>query len=85
MRETKDCQLLVFSVTLFNLDQNKNQNPSIDKVQNLKKKEGKYTNTLAKSRVTARFLMEDMLSNLLPKFTEICKETLVGRQDKYQL
>ena len=29
------CQLLVFSVTLFKIDQNKNQNGSIDKVQNL--------------------------------------------------
>jgi len=29
--------LLVFSVTPFKIDQNKNQNRSIDKVQNLRK------------------------------------------------
>ena len=30
-------ELLVFSVTPFKIDQNKNQNRSIDKVQNLRK------------------------------------------------
>ena len=29
------CELLIFSVTPFKIDQNKNQNRSIDKVQNL--------------------------------------------------
>ena len=33
-------QLLVFSVTPFKIDQNKNQNHSIDQVQNLKKERG---------------------------------------------
>jgi len=34
-RVTKSPVLLVFSVTQFKMDQNKNQNRSIDKVQNL--------------------------------------------------
>ena len=34
-------QLLVFSVTRFKIDQNQNQNRSIDKVQ----KEGKYSDS----------------------------------------
>jgi len=39
-------------------------------------KEGKYAKTLAKILVTAIFLMRDMRRNFLPKFTEICMETL---------
>jgi len=38
-------------------------------------KEGKYAKTLAKTLVTAIFLMQDMQRNLLPKFIEICMET----------
>ena len=34
-QELKSKKLLVFSVTTFKIDQNKNQNCSIDKVQNL--------------------------------------------------
>jgi len=55
--------LLVFSVTSFKIDQNKTQNSSIDKVQNLEKKGRKYAKTLAKSQVTAIFLMQDMRRN----------------------
>jgi len=58
-------QLLVFSVTPFKIDQNKTQNSSIDKFQNLEKKEGKYAKTLAKSKVTAIFLMQDKRINFL--------------------
>ena len=37
LRELRECMnvLLVFSVTPFKIDQNKNQNHSTDKVQNL--------------------------------------------------
>ena len=41
-------ELLVFSVTPFKIDQNKNQNRSIGKVQNLEMKAGTCTKTLAK-------------------------------------
>ena len=44
------------------------------KVQKLRKKEGKYANTLARKQVTAIFLMEDMRRIFLPKFIEICTE-----------
>ena len=49
---------LVFSDKLFKVDQNKKQNRSIDKVQNLGKEEGKYEKALAKIQVT--YLMQDM-------------------------
>ena len=35
------------------------------------KKEGKYATTLAKFKVTAIFLMQDMRRNLLPKFIDL--------------
>ena len=55
--------LLVFSITPFKIDQNKNQNRSKDCLESEKKK-GKYANTLAKIQVTAIFLMEDMRRNV---------------------
>jgi len=55
--------LLVFSVTSFKINQNKNQNSSNDKVQNLEEKEGKYAKTFAKIQVTAMFLTQDMRRN----------------------
>ena len=69
--------LLVFSVTSFkmNQNQNQNQNSSIDKVQNLEKKEGKYAKTLAKIQVTVMFLTPDMRRNCVPKFMGIFMET----------
>ena len=66
--------LLVFSFTPFKIDQNKNQNRSIDKLQNLGKMEGKYAKTLTKIQVAAVSLMQDMRRNILPKFVEICTE-----------
>ena len=68
-------ELLVFSVTPFKIDQNKNKNRSTDRVQNLRKKEErKYAKTLAKIQVTEIFPMEDMQRNFSPKFIEICME-----------
>ena len=71
--------LLVFSVTPFKIDQNKNQNRSIDKVQNLGNertlKGGKYTKTLAKIQVRGIFRIRDIRRNALPKLIEICMET----------
>ena len=65
--------LLIFIVTPFWINQNNNQNCSIDKVQNREreKKEGNYASTLAKIQVTANFLMEDMRTNFLPKFIDL--------------
>ena len=49
-------KLLVFSVTAFEVDQNKNQNRSIDKIQNLEnKKEGNM------KRPSPRFTPEEYL------------------------
>ena len=56
--------------------QSKEQNRSINKVQNLRKKEGKYAKILSKIQVTAVFLKQDMRTNFLPKFIKICKEKL---------
>ena len=67
-------ELLVFSVTPLKIDQNKNQNRAVDKVQN-PRKEGKYAKNLAKIQVTAIFLMQNMRRNFLTKFKEICMET----------
>ena len=67
--------LLVFSVTPFKIDQTKNQNRPIDKVQNLEMKGGTYTKTLAKIQVRGIFRIRDIRRNVLPKFIEICMET----------
>ena len=64
--------LLVFSVTPFEKNQNKNQNSSNDKVQNLEEYEGKYGKTFAKIQATAMFLTQDMRRNFLPKFISTC-------------
>ena len=40
------------------------------------KKEGKYPKTLAKIQITKSFVKQDMRRNVLPKFKEICLETL---------
>jgi len=54
--------LLVFRVKAFKIDQNKNQNRSIDNLFHRfwEIKERKYAKTLAKILVTAIFLMQDM-------------------------
>ena len=67
--------LLVFSVTPFKIDQNNNQNCSIDKVRNLGNERGKYTKTLAKIRARRIFRIRDIRRNVSPKFLEICLET----------
>ena len=72
---TLQFKLLVFRVTPFRINQNNNQNCSIDKSRIGEKKERNYANTLAKIQATANFLMEDMRRNFLPKFIEICMET----------
>ena len=68
--------LLVFSVTPFKMDENKNKNRSIDKVQNPREmKGGTYPKTLAKIQVRGIFRIRDIRRNVLPKFIEICMET----------
>ena len=62
-------QLLVFSVTPFKTDQNKNQNRSIDKVQNLGNE--RYTKTLAKIQVRGIFRVRDIRRNVFTKLIEI--------------
>ena len=60
--------LLVFNVTPFKIDRNKNKNRSIEKGLGIwEKKEGKYAKPLAKIQVTAIF--QDMQRNVL------CMET----------
>ena len=72
-RKTTRCGIAGFQCHAI---QNKNQNCSIDEVQNLrKKKEGNYAKTLAKIQVTAIFLLQDMRRRFFPKFIEICMET----------
>ena len=66
-------QLLVFSVTPFKIDQNKNQNRSIDKVQNLGNE--RYTKTLAKIQVRGIFRVRDIRRNVFTKLIETCMET----------
>ena len=63
--------LLVFSVTPFRINQNKNQSRS-DRLspESGKRTEGKYEKTLAKIQVTTIFLMKDMRRNFLPKFID---------------
>ena len=70
---------MVFTVTPFKIDQNQNQNSSIDKVvQNREKNEGKYAKILAKIQVTAIFLMQDMRSNFFhPNLIAIFTDTSV--------
>ena len=67
--------LLVFSSTPLKIDQNKNQNRSIDKVQNLGIKGVKYAKTLAKIQASAIFHIRDIRRNVLPKFKEIVMDT----------
>ena len=68
--------LLVFSVTPFKIDRNKNQNCSVDKSRVWEKKEGQYAKPLAKiHQVTVIFLKQNMRRNVLPKLIEICVKT----------
>jgi len=76
--------LLVFSVTPFKINQNKNQNSSNDKVQHLEENEGKYGKTFAKIHVTAMFLTQDMRRNFLPTFIGILMETPCWRPSEWR-
>ena len=67
--------LLVLSVTPFKIDLNKNQNRSIDKVQNLGHERSKCTKFLAKIQGRRIFRIQDIRRNVLPKFIEIYMET----------
>ena len=67
----KNYILLVFSVTPFKIDQNKNQNHSIE----WEMKGGKYTKTLAKIWVEGIICIRDIRGNVLPKFIELSMET----------
>ena len=64
------------SVTPFKINQNQNQNHSIDKVQNLGNETSKYAKTLAKIWVEGMIRIRDIRGNVLPKFIELCIETL---------
>ena len=65
-------QLLVFSVTPFKIDRNKNQTVQLIKSRIWEKKGGKYAKTVTKIQCTAIFLKQDIRRNVLPKFIEIC-------------
>ena len=64
-----------FRVTPFKIDQSKDQNCSIDKVQNLGNEGGTYIKTLAKIQVRGIFHIRDIRRNVLLKLIEICMET----------
>ena len=70
---------LVFSVTPFKIDENKNEDRSIDKAEIKfriwEMEGGKYAKTLAKIQVRGIFRIRDIRRNVLPKFIEICMET----------
>ena len=58
-------RLLAFSVTPLKIDRNKNQNCSIDKIQNLRKERRQiYAKPLAKIQVKRIFLKQDMWENV---------------------
>ena len=68
--------MLVFSVTPFKVDQNKNSKPfNRLSPESGNRKKVDMQKTLAKIQVTASFVMEDMRRNVFPKFIEICMET----------
>ena len=76
VHELPSAILLVFSVTPFKIDQNKNQNRSIDKVQNLGN-ERRYIcedprHDSGQQNVS---YIRDIRRNVLPKYIEICMET----------
>ena len=62
-------KLLVFCVTPFKIDPNKDENRLWEM------KEGKYAKTLAKIQVRGIFRIRDIRGNILPKLIEICMET----------
>ena len=70
-------KLLVFSVTQFKIDQNKNQNRSIDRVQNLgNERRYIYEDPRQDSgQMRAIFRIRDIRRRVLPKLIEICMET----------
>ena len=75
-REYENGLLLVFSVTLFKIDQNNNQKPfNSSSPESDKRKKVHIQRRLSEIQVTAIFLMQDMRRNFLPKFIEICMET----------
>ena len=63
--------LLVFSGTPLKIDQNKNQNRSIDKVQNLGIKGVKYAKTLSKIQASAIFHIRDIRRNIFKEIFEL--------------
>ena len=69
-------RLLVFSVTPFKIDQNQNENRSIDKVQNLGN-ERRYISKDPRqdSGNWGIFRIRDIRRNVLHKLIEICMET----------
>ena len=66
--------LLVFSVTPFKIDQNKNQNRPIDKVQNLGNKRRYIYKDPRQDSGQGIFRIRDIRRNVLPKFIDICME-----------
>ena len=67
--------LLVFSVSLFLIDQNKNQTVQYIKSRIWEMKGGTYTKTLAKIQGRGIFPIRDIRRNVLLKLIEICMET----------
>ena len=72
---SKNVLLLVFSVTPFKIDQNKNQNRSIDKVQNLGNERRYIYKDPRQDSGQRIFRIRDIRRNVLPKLIEICMET----------
>ena len=69
-------QLLVFGLTPFKIDQNKNQKLSIDKVQNLgNKKEVNMERPSPRFRPEEYFCIRDIRRKFFTKLIEICMET----------
>ena len=73
-------ELLVFSVTPFKIDQNKKSKP----FNRLKKKEGKYSKTLAKIQGTAILLEQDMQGIFYPNLEEIYGGHVDAHPDEHQ-
>ena len=67
--------MLVFSVTPFKIDRNKNQNRSIVKVQNLENERRYIYRDLGKIQVRGVFGIRDIRRNVLPKLIETSMET----------
>ena len=70
--------MLVFGVTPFKIDRNKNQNRSKVKFRIWEVKGGTCTKTLAKIQVIGIFRIRDIRKNVLPRLIEISMRRYAG-------